>query len=152
MILVEARGGNDPVFLYGTLTDRDVLTSVLARYLLPDELERAVLPEVHRRRTLGASCPVLVPAPGRSVSGWLLLRASHYDIIRLNHFESGEYQAERHATRQANGDTCLAWLYVGLPHLIAGPEPWDLASWQRQHKAAFLAQCEAWMADCPEPG
>jgi hypothetical protein len=40
---------------------------------------------------------------------------------------------------------------MGLPDLVPGDEPWDLGAWQQQHKQAFLAQCDAWMADCPEP-
>jgi ADP-ribose pyrophosphatase len=140
-----------PIFLYGTLTDREVLVRVLCRALVSDELEPAVLENFLRVRAVGASYPLLTARPGALVRGIILRKASRGDIARLNHFEKGEYRAERHTVKLDDGSTWEAWLYSGLPHLLASEEPWELSAWQRQYKAAFLAECEAWMADCPEP-
>jgi gamma-glutamylcyclotransferase (GGCT)/AIG2-like uncharacterized protein YtfP len=152
MIPIPVTPGKYQIFLYGTLTDRDVLARILARTLSADELEAAWLDEFRRVRALGASYPLLVPSLGAEVPGLLLRSAARADIARLNHFESCEYWAERHVVRLEDGSACNAWLYAGLPTLEPSQEPWDLATWQREHKAAFLAQCDAWMADCPEPG
>ena len=128
-----------------------MLAWVLGRVPSTLELVPASLDGFRRVRALAASYPLLVPSIGASVIGRLLARPSMTDLVRIDHFESGEYRAERRTIRLDGGSACEAWLYVGLPHLVPSEEPWDLAAWQRQHKAAFLAQCDAWMADCPEP-
>ena len=43
--------------------------------------------------------------------------------MRLNHFEGGEYRAELHPVRLADGGSCRAWLYVGLPAFKAFVSP-----------------------------
>jgi gamma-glutamylcyclotransferase (GGCT)/AIG2-like uncharacterized protein YtfP len=143
--------GTGCLFLYGTLTDNAVLGRVLNRPLQADAQESALLIGFHRRRALGANYPLLVPLPDAAVCGLILRDLSRRDIGRLNHFEAGEYRAERHKVRLQDGSTCTAWVYVALPGLIPSSEPWDLATWQREHKQAFLAECDQWMADCPEP-
>jgi gamma-glutamylcyclotransferase (GGCT)/AIG2-like uncharacterized protein YtfP len=143
--------GCGSLFLYGTLTDPDVLQRVLARMVGEGELAPALIDGFRRVQAQSGSYPLLVQAPGAAVLGLLLLRPSRRDILRLNHFESEEYRAERHAVHLVDGSRREAWLYMGLPHLLASDETWDFATWQAQHKAAFLAQCDAWMADYPEP-
>jgi gamma-glutamylcyclotransferase (GGCT)/AIG2-like uncharacterized protein YtfP len=150
MIPAEA-AGRQALFFYGTLADPDVLARVLGRAPSADKIVPGLLEGFCRLEARSASYPLLVPSSGATVSGLLLRFPSRRDIARLNHFESGEYQAERRTVRLDEGSDCEAWLYVGLPHLVLGEESWDLATWQQQHKAAFLAQCDAWMADCPEP-
>jgi ADP-ribose pyrophosphatase len=150
MIPLSAAGFGS-LFVYGTLTDEDVLSRVLARTPAVDELQSAWLDGFRRVQALGANYPLLVPARGTAVRGSLLRRTTRQDIVRLNHFEGGEYWAERHAIRLEGGSTREAWLYGGLPSLVPGNEPWELPAWQAQHKQAFLAQCDAWMADCPGP-
>jgi gamma-glutamylcyclotransferase (GGCT)/AIG2-like uncharacterized protein YtfP len=150
MIPLDA-AGRDPIFLYGTLTDQHVLTRVLKRVLTESDLAPAWLPDARCVAAAGASYPLLLPALGDAVQGLLIQPASEREIRRLNHFESGEYQAERRIVHLRDGAEREAWLYVGLPHLLASEEPWGLAAWQRNHKAAFLTLCDVWMADCPEP-
>jgi gamma-glutamylcyclotransferase (GGCT)/AIG2-like uncharacterized protein YtfP len=150
MIPLEA-AGRDPIFLYGTLTDQHVLTRVLNRVLPESDLAPAWLPDTCRVAAAGASYPLLLPALGDAVQGLLFQPASEQEVRRLNHFESGEYRAERRIVHVQDGGEREAWLYIGLPHLLASEEPWELPAWQRQYKAAFLAECDAWMADCPEP-
>jgi ADP-ribose pyrophosphatase len=145
-----AAAGAVPAFIYGTLTDPDVLARVLGRPVAPDELEPAHLDGFRRLRAAGASYPVLVPAPGAAVDGLLFHPAGRCDILRLNHFESGEYHAELRPVRTRNGATRPAWLYASLADLPAPTEPWGLEKWRRRHLADFLPACDAWMADCPE--
>jgi hypothetical protein len=84
------------------------------------------------------------------VEGRLLRRASVRDIARINHYESEEYRAELHPVRAADGKLRTAWVYLGLDHLEATGEPWDLGMWQRRHKERFFAACDGWMADFDE--
>ena len=145
-----AAAGSHPVFLYGTLTDPDVLARVLGRPVAPDELEPAHLDGFRRLRAAGASYPVLAPAPGAAAEGLLLRRATRRDILRLNHFESGEYHAELRPVRTGAGATVPAWLYAPLPDLPASADPWRPDAWRRAHATDFLTACDAWMADYPE--
>jgi Gamma-glutamyl cyclotransferase, AIG2-like len=143
-----------PLFFYGTLTDPDVLARVLARPVAAADLAPASVAGLRRVRAAGASYPVVLPAPGGRVGGLLLLRAGRRDIARINHYESGEYRAELRPALAAGGPR-PAWLYVPL-HPLPAPspagEPWELEAWRREHKAAFFAACDGWMADCPEIG
>ncbi len=149
-----ASGGDEQprrtIFLYGTLTDLDVLAHVLGRPLVLNELVPATIDGFRRVQAAGVSYPLLVPDESSAVPGLLLCLPSPRDIICLDHFESGEYVAQRHHVRLEEGSTCEAWLYMGLPDFVAGEEAWDLAGWQERHKEAFLALCDEWMADCPE--
>jgi hypothetical protein len=150
-----ATGRGEPLFFYGTLTDPDVLTHVLARPVDPRDLEPAAVPGLVRVAAPGgAGYPVVLPAPaGSVVEGLLLRRATRRDIARINHYESGEYRAELRTALAAAGPAA-AWLYVPLlaaPAAAGGP-PWCLDAWRREHKAAFFAACDGWMADCPETG
>jgi gamma-glutamylcyclotransferase (GGCT)/AIG2-like uncharacterized protein YtfP len=143
-----AAAGSVPVFLYGTLTDPDVLARVLGRPVRADGLEPARLDGFRRLRAAAASYPVLVPAPDAAVDGLLLHPAGRRDILRLNHFESGEYHAELRPVRTRAGATRPAWLYAARADLPASAEPWRLEDWRRRHLADFLPACDAWMTDC----
>ena len=106
----------------------------------------AALPGYRRVRAKGASYPVLVPAPGRRVEGFLLKRPGPRDIRRINHFESDEYEA-LHLPIAGGG---RAWAFVGLDALPPTDEPWDLDAWTRAHMPAYLAEVvDYWMADAP---
>ena len=93
---------------------------------------------------------MLVPAPDATVDGLLLRAASRRDILRLNHFESGEYHAELRPVRTRDGAHAarLALRGAGRPAGVGrGLEDED---WRRRHLADFLPACDAWMADWPE--
>jgi hypothetical protein len=145
-----AAAGRQPLFFFGTLMDLDVLAYVLAHPVDVDDLVPARVAGFRRVGTRAGSYPVLVPEPGAELEGRLLRRASRRDIARVNHYESGEYRAELHPVVDGEGRGHAAWLYLGLDHLGATGEPWDLAAWRDRHKAGFFAACDSWMAGCPE--
>lgn len=142
--------GRAPLFLYGTLMDRDVLAHVLGRAVAAADLAPARLPGFARRAVPGVGYPVLVAEPPAVVAGVLLRRATRRDIVRLNHYESGEYRAERHPVEVDGEAAQAAWLYLGLDHLRPAAASWSLPRWQAEHKAGFFARCAGWMADCPD--
>ena len=116
----DRRADEWPTFVYGTLTDPDVLACVIGRKLFSHELGlRAWLDGFERAQALGASYPVLVPTPGAAVAGFLLTGLSPREVAGIDHFESGEYRAERYPVHAEDAAVREAWLYVGLPHLVA---------------------------------
>jgi gamma-glutamylcyclotransferase (GGCT)/AIG2-like uncharacterized protein YtfP len=150
-VIPPAAAGRDALFFYGTLADADVLAYVLGRPVDLGALAPARLAGFRRVRAAGASYPVLVADAEGSVDGVVLTRTIRRDIVRINHFESGEYAAELREVTLAAGGIRRAWLYAALPGLAASGEPWDLEAWRRGDKAAFFAACDGWMADCPGP-
>lgn len=142
--------GRQPLFFFGTLMDLDVLAYVLARPVDVDDLVPAAIEGFRRVAIRSGSYPMLVPHSGTTVEGRLLRRASVRDIARINHYESEEYRAELHSVRASDGCLLPAWLYLGLDHLQATDEPWDLETWQARHKEGFFAACDGWMADFVE--
>jgi hypothetical protein len=150
-LIPRSAAGRQPLFFFGTLMDLDVLAYVLERPIDLDDLAPATLAGFARFRARDASYPVLVPRPGDVVQGRLLRRVTRRDIARINHYESEEYRAELHLVTAGDpASEHRAWLYLGLDHLAASDEPWQLADWQRRHKEGFFAACDGWMADCPE--
>lgn len=138
--------GRQPLFLFGTLTDLDVLTYVLGRPVDLDSVEPAWLDGHRRVKVAGACYPVLVPAPGWTVEGRLLRRATRRDIARLNLFESEEYRAELRPVRDRAGARHDAWVYVALDDVLRPVDAcWHPEEWAREHKPAFFARCGAWL-------
>lgn len=138
--------GRQPLFFFGSLTDRDVLAYVLGRPVDLDDLQPATLAGFRRVRLADASYPMLVADAAGEVEGVLLRRASARDIRRLNHLESEEYLAEQRPVRLTDGTLTEAWLYLALDHLVPSEEAWELEAWVLTHKPGFFAACDGWMA------
>jgi Gamma-glutamyl cyclotransferase, AIG2-like len=136
-------------FFFGTLRDREVLATVLDRPVAADELSRAWLHGYQRVRAANASYPILVPAPGVVVGGVVFQPRNDRDDVRIRHFEDGEYAERWLNVHLAGGRRLAARVFLALEVLGATDEAWDLATWARAHKAAFLEQCREWMCDCP---
>jgi Gamma-glutamyl cyclotransferase, AIG2-like len=137
-------------FFFGTLMDLDVLAAVLDRPLTGGELSQAWLRGYRRVRAATASYPVLVPATGLVVAGVLFHPQSTRDEVRIRHFEDGDYIDRRSMVRLRGGRQLPARVFFSLEALGSTDDPWDLAEWAHEHKAAFLEQCREWMRDCPE--
>lgn len=128
------------------------MAKVLDRRVDPAELAPASLPGWRRVRALNASYPVLIPDPEGRVDGVLLQGPSPRDVARIRHFESDEYAPAPVTVRRADGSQTHAVVFLALDAVFeTDGEPWDPDAWAVEHKAGFLARCEAWMAGCPEP-
>ena len=136
-------------FFFGTLMDRDVLATVLARPVPEDELHQAWLHGYRRVRAATACYPVLVPAPGLIVGGVLFQPRSARDDVRIRHFEDEEYVDRWLVVQLPGGRRLAARVFFSLETLGRTDQTWSLAEWARQHKADFLEQCRTWMLDCP---
>jgi hypothetical protein len=136
-------------FFFGTLMDREVLATVLARSVAAAELRRAWLNDYRRVCAANVSYPILLPAPGLVVGGVVFQPRSALDDVRIRHFEDGEYVGHWRFVRLPGGRRLAARVFLALEALQATDEPWDLRVWASAHKADFLAQCGEWMRDCP---
>jgi hypothetical protein len=136
-------------FFFGTLMDRDVLATVLARPVPEGELHQAWLHGYRRVRAATACYPVLVPAPGLVVGGILFHPRSARDDLRIRHFEDEEYVDHWQVAQLPGGRRLPARVFFSLEALGQTDHPWSLAEWADRHKVAFLEQCRAWMRDCP---
>ena len=139
-------------FFFGTLMDRDVLATVLDRPIVRGELGRAWLHDYQRVRAATASYPALVPAAGVIVGGVLFHPRSTREDVRIRHFEDEEYLERWLYALVPGGNRLPVRVFFSLEVLGHTDEPWDLATWARQHKATFLEQCRVWMRDCPAHG
>jgi hypothetical protein len=127
-----------PLFIYGTLGDPDLLAALLGH--APDRraIAAAVAPGFRVAFHPGRPYPALLRAPGGAAAGLLLLGLSRADLDLLDAYEGAEY---RRAIVPAIVDAELheADAYLPLAPIPADAEPWSLAAWQANHKAAALA-------------
>ena len=127
-------------FFYGTLLDRDVTALVLGRRLPPAAFTPAALPGHARRRIRGASYPIAVRDPKSDVTGAIVGGLSARDVARLAAFEGARYRIAPLKVRIA-GVLSIVSVFAPLEERFqpAGGS-WELTSWQRRHKRAFLAR------------
>jgi gamma-glutamylcyclotransferase (GGCT)/AIG2-like uncharacterized protein YtfP len=144
-------------FVYGTLLDDDVRALVLGRGAPDVAPVPARLAGFRRVPVAGHSFPVVIADPRGRVEGALIAGLGPAEAARLSYFEGKAYQAVRRTVERADGATVEAWLFVPAPRqpfapgLRPRPGTWDLASWQRRHKAGYLRGVRAAMAAAPAP-
>ncbi len=127
-----------PLFVYGTLRDRDLLAPVLGRALNPLQLLPAVAPGFQAVNYPGRVYPALIRAPGAAAEGLLLLDLTAFERDLLDAFEGEEY---RRASIPVIVDVELHVADAYLPTVAVKPDAaqWTLDSWQAAHKPAVLA-------------
>jgi gamma-glutamylcyclotransferase (GGCT)/AIG2-like uncharacterized protein YtfP len=131
-------------FVYGTLLDDDVRAVVLGRDGPAAPPEPAILTGFRRVPVSGHSFPVVIVDPRGRVEGALLTGVGVAEAARLSYFEGPAYQALRRRVARADGGVAEAWLFVPAPRqpfapgLRPRPGQWELAAWQRRHKAGYL--------------
>lgn len=130
-------------FFYGTLTDPEVLASVVRRRVPAAARRRACLDGYRRVVRDGASYPILVPDPAARVDGVLVSELDARDRIRLQRFEGADYRVDRVAVQVAGGGAVTASVFMPQPWVRGSAEPWDLAAWRRRHKRRYIARLRA---------
>ena len=127
-------------FFYGTLLDRDVTALVLGRRLPPAAFAPAVLPGHARRRIKGGSYPIAVRDPKSEVTGATVGGLSARDVARLAAYEGPRYRIAPLKVRIA-GMLSIVSVFAPLEERFQPTSgSWELTSWQRRHKRAFLAR------------
>ena len=132
-------GKSTRFFFYGTLMDRELLSTVLGRRVWPRELIPAVLRGYRRSPVHAERYPIVLPRRGASVRGRVLDRVTAAERARVAAYEGDAYEPAR------------AWVEIPgqfrKPVLFFKPKPgahlvtnrqWSLASWRLRHAASAL--------------
>ncbi len=133
-------------FFYGTLMDGDVLARVVGRRVPPAHMEAAVIEGYRRLYVAGAWYPMLVPEPCGRVGGRLVSGIDAAQAARIARFESDAYELEALPVQAARRGAVRALTFMARPGVAASAEDWDLPSWRRRHKPAYLRLAGVWMA------
>jgi hypothetical protein len=136
-------------FFYGTLLDQDVATLVLGRRLPPMAFVPAALPRHARRRVKGASYPIVVRDPKSEVAGAIVVGLSPRDVGRLAAYEGPRYRIAPLKVRLA-GTMATVSVFEPLEERFQPTGgAWDLVSWQRRFKRAFIARVRPALSALP---
>jgi gamma-glutamylcyclotransferase (GGCT)/AIG2-like uncharacterized protein YtfP len=128
-----------PLFLYGTLRDPDLLAAVVGRAIDRRNVLAAVAPGHTTIHYDTRVYPALVPAPGRTAEGLLILGFSSRDLHLIDAFEGDEY---RRAILPVIVEDELheADVYLPTMHLGVKARAWSLEGWQQDHKHQVLVE------------
>ncbi len=144
---------SNPLFVFGTLMDPDVLATVCIGSASEVSTQPALIQGFTRRLVVNESFPVLVPAANESVLGLLIHGLGDEDLQRAQFFEGEEYELtsisvealpDSHATAFAIG-ACDAYYFASTGHYQVEAEHWHLPAWQQQHKRDFLPRLHRYM-------
>jgi hypothetical protein len=127
-------------FFYGTLLDRDVTALVLGRRLPPAAYTPAVLPGHARLKVKGASYPIAVRDPKSEMTGAIVGGLSARDVGRLAAYEGPRYRIAQLKVRISGGLSIVSVFAPIEERFQPTSGSWELTSWQRRHKKAFLAR------------
>jgi hypothetical protein len=127
-------------FFYGILLDRDLTALVLGRRLPPAAFTPAILPGHARLRIKGGSYPIAVRDAKSEVAGAVVGGLNARDVARLAAFEGPRYRIAPLKVRIA-GALSIVSVFAPLEERFQPTSGlWELTSWQRGHKKAFLAR------------
>ena len=127
----------EPLFVYGTLRDPDILAAVLARPLNADALHAAVAPGFRAVPYPGRSYPALLRAPGGSAPGLVLTDLTPFERDLLDAYEGDEYQRTLIPV-MIGEELHEAFAYLPTAPIPPASPDWTLQAWQRDHKARAL--------------
>jgi hypothetical protein len=133
-----------PLFVFGTLLDRDLLAQVLGRDISDLRFTPAALDGYRRRRARGESFPILVPQPGGRVDGLLIHGLTAADVARLRFFEAG-YELSPIQVATPEGRYSVRF-FSHSDRLTDSGEPWDLEIWRASDKPVEMTAAARWMA------
>jgi len=127
----------NPLFVYGTLQDVDILGAVLGRTVEVSVFRPAIAPDYRAVVFPGRVYPALVPATGQHAAGLLLTCLTFADLAALDAFEGDEYRRDR-IDVVVDDTTILAEAYFPVMPVPATQPAWTLAGWTTHHKPSVL--------------
>jgi len=135
-----------PLFVYGTLSDPDLLAAVLGRRVGRASMLAATAPGFRAVHLPQRVYPALVRAPGGQAAGLLILHLTGFERDVLDAFEGEEY---RRGLVPVIFDSELheADAYMPVIAVAADAPAWSLAHWQANHRARVLVEEAAAAAD-----
>lgn len=128
-----------PLFVYGTLRDPDLVGAVLGRRPDAGAIAAAVAPGFRVVFHPGRTYPALIPAPGGAAEGEVIAGLSRFENVLLDAFEGTEYRRGI-VPVLIEGEVHEADAFLPTLAVDRDAEPWSLARWQREHKAAVLPE------------
>lgn len=126
-----------PIFLYGSLRDRELLEIVIGRRLGAQSLVSAIVDDFVALRHARADYPILLPAPGARAEGVLFHPGSPTERERLEFYECVEYDLSDIVAQTAMG-TVEAQFFSARPEAETSRHPWDLEAWASQHRSLAI--------------
>ena len=127
-----------PLFVYGTLRDPDLLSAVLERPLSAAAILPAAAPGFAAVHYPGRIYPALVRAPGVAAAGLVLTDLSPFEGDLLDAFEGTEYRRGLIPV-MVGEELHEAFAYLPAMEVSRTAAPWTLEGWQRTHKPKVLA-------------
>jgi hypothetical protein len=133
-------------FFYGTLLDDELRRAVFGRAVA---LEPATLDGWRRLQAKGRHFPIIEARPAGTVEGGVTPPLGERDVARLRHYEGDDnYGMSTVEVRDERGTRIAARIFVPPEGRFVGDGPWELAAWQRVHRAAVLGRLRGF--DWPE--
>ena len=126
-----------PLFVYGTLRDPDVLRLVLGAMPDPASVLLADAPDCRAVYYPQRTYPALVPLLGATAPGLLLTALTPADLTVLDGFEGLEY-SRGGVDVIVGGVRSSADVYWPVATISPEAESWSLAGWVARHKTAFM--------------
>ncbi|MEM9581971.1 MAG: gamma-glutamylcyclotransferase [Pseudomonadota bacterium] len=120
-----------PVFLFGTLRDRDLLQVVAGGDL---SVEEAELPGFRVARAEGHGFPILDERAGKAARG-VLITPDAAQLARLDYYEAPYEYTRVPVTVETAAGQVEAEVYAPQPGQWRPGGPWSLSHWQDEHGA-----------------
>jgi L-ascorbate metabolism protein UlaG (beta-lactamase superfamily)/gamma-glutamylcyclotransferase (GGCT)/AIG2-like uncharacterized protein YtfP len=127
-----------PLFVYGTLRDRQVLATVLGRPVAGRTLHDASAPGWCAVFYPGETYPALIPAKGDAAPGLLITDVSADDLARLDVYEGNQY-ARKAILVMCGEQNVLAEAYLPVIEIAPDAPRWAFAAWTKSHRKATIA-------------
>jgi len=126
-------------FFYGTLLDRDMLSTVLEQRVWPRSLVPAVLRGHLRKGVRGVNYPVVVRQRRASVDGVILDGVGAVEQVRLSAYESDGYELVQ-VLAELPRRRCTR-VFIFAPRLgayVVSNRPWSFAGWRLRYKRSAM--------------
>ncbi len=140
--------GDDCLFVFGSLMDRDVLSLVSGMDASSLVLQPGTLHGYQQSEVVEECYPVLVANESSSCNGLLIQNLTPLALERILFFEGEEYfLAPVTVVPQAGQATSVkAYYFRDAGVYTVRAEPWNFEAWQTEHKASFMVASEQYMA------
>lgn len=132
-----------PFFFYGSLTDADVLASIIGH--APDGLAigAARLAGWRRVRVRDAWYPMLVRSATDTVDGVVVGGLGRGDIARLSAYEGADYEVRTLSVDAVGRGRVRASVFMARPGIAASGQAWSTEAFRASVKARILARTRA---------
>jgi len=137
---------NQQFFFFGSLRDADIAAIVIGRSLSADDLVPAQLPGYRAVCVPEDTAPVLIADATAKAPGVLVQTLSVPETERLGFFESVDYAARPLPVVTESGERQIAQVWLDSHYTPQNLQPWHYEDWLVEHKPAFLAMTQAYMA------